>query len=203
MLEGITCAACVWLIEQRASRLPGVLAIEINYATHRARVRWDTRQTRLALILSAIAALGYRACPYDSARAELTRRRERDRALWRLFVAAFGMFGRLEMYSVRLIDLHFWVSTIGVVLYISAMWIAGVMQGLMWRAVNSDGTLTYSFAEGVKATYPYYTVRLFGGLVFFCGMIDLPAVSPSARLLNKCRFLRSTAILNQCFIRWT
>ena len=81
------------------------------------------------------------------------------------------MFGRLEMYSVRLIDLHFWVSTIGVVLYISAMWIAGVMQGLMWRAVNSDGTLTYSFAEGVKATYPYYTVRLFGGLVFFCGML--------------------------------
>jgi Cu2+-exporting ATPase len=59
----------VWLIEQRASRLPGVLAVEINYATHRARVRWDTRQTRLALILGAIAALGYRACPYDSARA--------------------------------------------------------------------------------------------------------------------------------------
>ena len=81
------------------------------------------------------------------------------------------MFGRLEMYSVKLIDLHFWVSTIGVVLYISAMWIAGVMQGLMWRAVNADGTLTYSFAEVVKATYPYYTVRLFGGLVFFCGML--------------------------------
>src|SRR3954465_6582318 len=81
------------------------------------------------------------------------------------------MFGRTEMYSVKLIDLHFWVSTIGVVLYISAMWIAGVMQGLMWRAVNSDGTLTYSFAEGVKATYPYYTVRFAGGVLFFCGML--------------------------------
>ena len=81
------------------------------------------------------------------------------------------LFGRAEMYSVKLIDLHFWVSTIGVVLYISAMWIAGVMQGLMWRAVNADGTLTYSFAEAVKATYPYYMVRLLGGFVFFAGML--------------------------------
>jgi cytochrome c oxidase cbb3-type subunit 1 len=81
------------------------------------------------------------------------------------------MFGRTEMHSVRLINLHFWVSTIGVVLYISAMWIAGVMQGLMWRAVNADGTLTYSFAEAVKATYPYYAVRLLGGFVFFSGML--------------------------------
>ena len=81
------------------------------------------------------------------------------------------LFGRSEMYSVSLINLHFWVSTIGVVLYISAMWIAGVMQGLMWRAVNADGTLTYSFAEAVKGTYPYYMVRLLGGFVFFAGML--------------------------------
>jgi cytochrome c oxidase cbb3-type subunit 1 len=51
------------------------------------------------------------------------------------------------------------------------MWIAGVMQGLMWRAVNADGTLTYSFAEAVKATYPYYAVRLLGGTIFFAGML--------------------------------
>ena len=81
------------------------------------------------------------------------------------------LFGRKEMYSVSLINLHFWVSTIGVVLYITAMWIAGVMQGLMWRAVNADGTLTYSFVEGVKATYPYYMVRLLGGFIFFTGML--------------------------------
>ena len=81
------------------------------------------------------------------------------------------LFGRTEMYSVALINLHFWVSTIGVVLYIAAMWIAGVMQGLMWRAVNADGTLTYSFAEAVKATYPYYMVRLLGGFIFFAGML--------------------------------
>ncbi len=80
------------------------------------------------------------------------------------------LFNRREMYSVKLIDVHFWVSTIGVVLYICAMWIAGVMQGLMWRAVNDDGTLTYSFIESVKATYPFYLVRLMGGALFFAGM---------------------------------
>lgn len=80
------------------------------------------------------------------------------------------LFNRREMYSVKLIDVHFWASTIGVVLYISAMWIAGVMQGLMWRAVNDDGTLTYSFIESVKATYPFYLVRLMGGALFFSGM---------------------------------
>ena len=71
---------------------------------------------------------------------------------------------------MKLIDTHFWVATIGVVLYIAAMWIAGVMQGLMWRAVNDDGTLTYAFIESVKATYPFYLVRLLGGALFFGGM---------------------------------
>ncbi len=81
------------------------------------------------------------------------------------------LFGQKAMWSVPLIDLHFWIATIGIVLYISAMWIAGVMQGLMWRAVSADGTLTYTFVESVKATYPFYTVRLLGGLLFFAGML--------------------------------
>jgi cytochrome c oxidase cbb3-type subunit I len=80
------------------------------------------------------------------------------------------LWGRKEMWSVRLIDLHFWIATIGVVLYVTAMWIAGVMQGLMWRATNPDGTLTYTFVESLKATYPYYVVRLSGGLLFLIGM---------------------------------
>jgi cytochrome c oxidase cbb3-type subunit 1 len=80
------------------------------------------------------------------------------------------LWGRKEMWSVRLIDVHFWIATIGVVLYVTAMWIAGVMQGLMWRATNADGTLTYTFVEGLKATYPYYMVRLGGGLLFLIGM---------------------------------
>jgi len=81
------------------------------------------------------------------------------------------MFGRTQMHSVRAIELHFWIATIGVVLYIAAMWIAGVMQGLMWRAINPDGTLVYSFVESVKATYPFYVVRLVGGLLYLGGML--------------------------------
>ncbi len=81
------------------------------------------------------------------------------------------LFNRREMYSTRLIDVHFWTSTIGVVLYITSMWIAGVMQGLMWRAFNDDGTLTYSFIESVKATHPFYLVRLLGGTLFLAGML--------------------------------
>ena len=75
------------------------------------------------------------------------------------------------MYSKKLIEVHFWVATIGVVLYISSMWIAGVMQGLMWRAVNVDGTLTYTFIESVKATFPYYVIRLGGGTLYLIGMV--------------------------------
>jgi cytochrome c oxidase cbb3-type subunit 1 len=81
------------------------------------------------------------------------------------------LFGHKQMFSVRAIELHFWVATVGIVLYIAAMWIAGVMQGLMWRAVNPDGTLVYSFVEGVKATFPYYVVRLCGGLLYLSGML--------------------------------
>jgi cytochrome c oxidase cbb3-type subunit 1 len=80
------------------------------------------------------------------------------------------LFNREQMYSIKLIDTHFWIATIGIVLYIASMWIAGVMQGLMWRAVNDDGTLTYSFVESLKATYPYYTVRFIGGVLFLSGM---------------------------------
>ncbi len=80
------------------------------------------------------------------------------------------VFNREAMYSTKLIETHFWVATIGIVLYIVAMWIAGVMQGLMWRAVNDDGTLTYSFVESLQATYPYYVVRLLGGLLYLSGM---------------------------------
>ena len=80
------------------------------------------------------------------------------------------VFDREQMYSIKLIDTHFWIATIGIVLYITAMWIAGVMQGLMWRAVNADGTLTYSFVDSLEATYPYYTVRFLGGLLFLSGM---------------------------------
>ncbi|WP_416243038.1 cytochrome-c oxidase, cbb3-type subunit I [Azospira sp. APE16] len=81
------------------------------------------------------------------------------------------LFGAKQMYSVKLVTVHFWIATIGVVLYIASMWIAGVMQGLMWRAFNPDGTLTYSFVEAVKGSYPFWTIRLVGGVLFLGGML--------------------------------
>ena len=81
------------------------------------------------------------------------------------------LLGREQMFSVKAIDAHFWLHTLGVVFYIASMWIAGVMQGLMWRATNADGTLTYSFVESLNATYPYYLIRLGGGLLVLLGML--------------------------------
>ena len=76
-----------------------------------------------------------------------------------------------EIYSKKLIETHFWIATIGIVLYITSMWISGIMQGLMWRAINDDGTLTYSFVESVQAMHPFYIVRAGGGALFLLGML--------------------------------
>lgn len=81
------------------------------------------------------------------------------------------LFGKEKMHSIKAIELHFWLATAGIVLYIAALWIAGVMEGLMWRAVNADGTLTYTFVESVKAKYPYYLIRLLGGVLYLSGMV--------------------------------
>jgi len=81
------------------------------------------------------------------------------------------LFNQGRMYSIRLINIHFWIHTTGVVLYIVAMWISGVMQGLMWRAVNTDGTLTYSFVESLTASYPFYFIRFLGGVLIVSGFI--------------------------------
>lgn len=78
--------------------------------------------------------------------------------------------GQKQMWSVKLIDTHFWLHTIGVVFYIASMWIAGVMQGLMWRATKPDGTLTYTFVESLNYTYPYYLGRFAGGVLVLLGM---------------------------------
>ncbi|UYP29582.1 cytochrome-c oxidase, cbb3-type subunit I [Pseudomonas sp. Z8(2022)] len=81
------------------------------------------------------------------------------------------LYGRTQMYSVGLINAHFWLATIGTVLYIASMWVNGITQGLMWRAVNEDGTLTYSFVEALEASHPGYVVRLMGGAIFASGML--------------------------------
>ncbi|MEH6579194.1 MAG: cytochrome-c oxidase, cbb3-type subunit I [Amphritea sp.] len=81
------------------------------------------------------------------------------------------LWGKTQMFSVALINTHFWLATIGTVLYICAMWVNGILQGLMWRAVNADGTLTYSFVEALEASHPGYFVRALGGVFFLTGML--------------------------------
>ena len=89
-----------------------------------------------------------------------------------------------EIYSVKLIETHFWMATLGIVLYITSMWISGIMQGLMWRAVNEDGTLIYSFIETVDAMHPYYFIRLLGGLIYLAGMLVM-AYNIARTIINK------------------
>jgi len=79
------------------------------------------------------------------------------------------LWGKKELYSLKLVSTHFWLATIGIVLYITAMWISGIMQGLMWRSYDEMGFLNYSFIEIVKASHPLYVVRALGGLFFLGG----------------------------------
>ncbi|WP_438465211.1 cytochrome-c oxidase, cbb3-type subunit I [Marinomonas sp. PE14-40] len=106
------------------------------------------------------------------------------------------VFGRKagEMHSIKLINVHFWLATIGTVLYIASMWVNGIMQGLMWRAFNNDGSLVYSFVESVDASKPGYTVRVIGGALFLTGMI-LMAVNTylTVRACQKEQELANTA----------
>jgi cytochrome c oxidase cbb3-type subunit 1 len=81
------------------------------------------------------------------------------------------LWGKAQMASMALVNTHFWLATIGTVLYICAMWVNGILQGLMWRAVNEDGTLTYSFVEALEASHPGFFVRALGGAFFLTGML--------------------------------
>ncbi|WP_174875117.1 heavy metal translocating P-type ATPase [Vogesella oryzae] len=166
MLEGITCAACVWLNEQHVRQLPGVLSVDINYSSHRARVRWDNSQTRLSQILHAIAEIGYRAHPYDSARQEAAQQQERKQALTRLWVAGLSMM-QVMMYAVPvylapegdiepqwLWILH-WASfilTLPVIVYSAVPFYRATWRDLKTRRVGMDtpvtiGILTAFFAS--------------------------------------------------------
>ena len=152
ILEGITCAACVWLNESHISRQPGVTGVDINYTTRRARVRWDTNTTHLSSILEAIAAIGYRAHPYDAVKSEQLAKKERKSALWRLFVAGFGMM-QVMMYAIPVYladdgtmtadieQLMRWASlllTLPVVLYSSAPFFSNAFRDLRFFRVGMD-----------------------------------------------------------------
>lgn len=163
LLEGITCAACIWLNEQHLARQPGVISADVNFATRRARVRWDPQRTRLSALLAAIQAIGYRAWPHTSALAERVERTERRTALWRLFVAAFGMM-QVMMYaypayiagdgdmSSDIASLLRWASfvlTVPVVLYSASPFFAGAYRDLRFGRLGMDVPV----AIGVAAAF--------------------------------------------------
>ncbi len=81
------------------------------------------------------------------------------------------VYGKRDVYSLKLVDWHFWISTLGIVLYITSMWVSGIMQGLMWRAYTELGFLQYSFVETVEAMHPYYVIRALGGILFLTGAL--------------------------------
>ncbi|NTV69383.1 MAG: cadmium-translocating P-type ATPase [Azonexaceae bacterium] len=151
LLEGITCSACIWLNEQHVGRLPGVTAVNINYTTRRARVRWDDSRIKLSDILAAVAAIGYRAYPYDAAKNEEISRKERRDAMWRLWVAGFGMMQvMMYAYPVYIADgdmapdiesLMRWASmllTMPVIFYSSAPFFRNAWRDIKLRRVGMD-----------------------------------------------------------------
>jgi Cu2+-exporting ATPase len=152
LLEGLQCPACVWLNESHVRRQPGVVSVDINYTTSRGRVQWDASRTKLSTILAAIEAIGYRAQPYDAEAAEAARRRERRSALWRLFVAGFGMM-QVMMYAVpayladpgdmtadieQLMRVASMLLTLPVVAYSAVPFLAGAWRDLAQRRLGMD-----------------------------------------------------------------
>ncbi len=170
LLEGITCAACIWLNEKHLAQQPGVLAVSINYATRRARVRWDSRRIKLSDILAAVAAIGYRAYPYDATRNEQVANKERRDAIWRLWVAGFGMM-QVMMYAIPVYlagegemtpdveSLMRWASlllTLPVVFYSSAPFFRHAWRDIGLRRMGMDVPVALgigaAFAASIWAT---------------------------------------------------
>jgi cytochrome c oxidase cbb3-type subunit 1 len=81
------------------------------------------------------------------------------------------LWGRKQLYSLRLVNWHFWLATTGIVIYAAVMWVSGITQGLMWREYDAEGFLVYSFAETVSALHPYYIARAFGGALYLAGAL--------------------------------
>lgn len=198
LIDGVTCAACVWLIEQRIARLAGVSAVSLNYATRRARVRWDSRVTALSAILGAVAGLGYSAHPYDAGRAEERLRRERGVLLWRLFIAGFSMM-QVMMYAVpvyiaegsmtpdieQLMRIASLVLTLPVALWSAIPFYSGAWRDLRRTRVGMDVPVTLGIVIAFSASV--YATWTASGTVYF------DSVSMFVFLLLGARFLEMEA----------
>jgi Cu2+-exporting ATPase len=208
MLEGISCAACVWLIEQRLSRITGVLGAAINFTSLRARVRWDPAQLRLSTIIAAIDAIGYRAWPYDRERAEKSRQQARNLALWRLFVAGFGMM-QVMMYLVpvyladgdmtadveQLMRLASLILTVPVVLFSATPFFAGAWRDLR----NGRPGMDVPVALGIGAAFAASVLATLrgSGAVYFDSVTMFVFLLLAARYFEMIARSRSLAMQEQ------
>jgi len=179
ILEGITCAACVWLNEHYLSRLPGVLELQVNYSTHRARVRWDDGRIHLSDILKAVASIGYVAHPFDPSRQEALQQKERSRALRRLAVAGLGAMQVMMVavalyagdYSGMALDMRAfmrWVSlviTLPVVVYSGGIFFRSAWRDLRHRRLGMDVPVSLAIGAALLASI-WHTVANAGPVYY-------------------------------------
>jgi len=178
LIDGMVCAACTWLIEQRAARVPGVVAASANYATGRMRVRWLPGTAKLSAIIAALREVGYAARVYTRAVADAQRRAERKRSVWRLFVAALGMM-QVMMYAVPLYlagpgdmsaanqALMRWAGfalTLPVMFYAAAPFFAGAWRDLRGRRLGMDVPVALGLGVAFGASTAALTT---GGETYF------------------------------------
>ncbi|OHE60095.1 MAG: copper-translocating P-type ATPase [Thiobacillus sp. GWE1_62_9] len=197
ILENIVCAACIWLNERHIAALPGVLSVEINYATRRARVRWDNSRIQLSAILKAVSDIGYIAHPFDPGRSDDIHRRERNTAIKRLAIAGLGMM-QVMMYAlptytatdmtedIRL--LMSWASlilTIPVVVYSAWPFFLGAWRDLRRRMLGMDVPV----ALGVGTAFVASVYSTFSGH----GEVYYDSVTMFVFLLLTGRFLEMNA----------
>lgn len=179
ILEGIVCAACVWLSERHVKALPGVLEFQVNYSTHRARLRWDDQRIHLSEILAAIAAIGYVAHPFDPGRQEAIQQRERAAALRRLAVAGGGSM-QVMMLAIALYAGDYsgmeenirqflrWISlliTIPVMLYSARPFFSSAWRDLRLGRPGMDVSVALAIAAAFAASV--WNTWWGGGEVYF------------------------------------
>jgi Cu2+-exporting ATPase len=197
ILENIVCAACIWLNERHIAGLPGVLSVEINYATRRARVRWDNSRIQLSAILKAVSDIGYIAHPFDPGRSDDIYKRERNTAIKRLAIAGLGMM-QVMMYalptytatdmSVDIRLLMNWASlvlTIPVVLYSAWPFFIGAWRDLRRHTLGMDVPV----ALGVGTAFLASIVSTFAGH----GEVYFDSITMFIFLLLTGRFLEMNA----------
>jgi Cu2+-exporting ATPase len=179
ILEGITCAACVWLNERHVKALPGVVDFSVNYSTHRARVTWDDSRIQLSDILRAITAIGYVAHPFDPGRQEAVHKKEKSAALRRLAVAALGamqvMMLAVAMYAGEYTGMEEdmrnfmrWVSlllTVPVVFYSASSFFVNAWRDLKRRQLGMD--VPVSLAIGAAFSASVWSTATGGAEVYF------------------------------------